>query len=587
MRNGIVTSVAWMALLSSGCGAADEGDAPADIVLVDGLVRTMDAERPTAEAVAVRGRRIVFVGTSEGARRLVGPETKVLELDGKTVLPGLIDAHTHLLASAAELEDVDLSGAVEIDELIARISAGASEAPDEPWVVGAGWDLVAFDGLLDKELLDGVVPDRPAYMQAVDGHSAWINTRALAAAGIDASTNDPPGGVIERDTSGEPTGILRESAIDLVAAVMPGYSQAQTDRGFVKAQAMASAFGITTIVDANADAWVLRGYERFEKQGRLDVRVRAAIYVDAAWGIGWQRDEVERLKERFRSDLIGVNAVKIFMDGVIESQTAQMIDPYLDGSNAEALYSTDRLTDFAAAFDGAGLQLHVHSIGDGATRQMLDVIERVAERNGPQDRRPVLAHLEVIDPDDVARFAPLGVMANFQPLWAYPDSYIEDLTIPVIGPARSEWLYPIAAVADAGGVISAGSDWSVSSMNPFEAMEVAVTRRDPSGAGEKVLTPQHRIDVQQILEAYTVHGARVTFTEDELGTITVGKLADIIVVDRDPVTVEPEDLSEIRVMTTVLEGREVLRAGDGPARSPASRRARVRSCSCGQRAARR
>jgi len=532
---------------------------PADLVLINGVVYTMDAALPQAEAVAIRDGRIIYVGAEDGARVYIGDRTTVDDLQGKVVLPGFHDAHTHLIWSAAQLEDVDLYRAVTVDELLELIATRAAEEPDEPWVIGAGWNVALFDGVLDRALLDGIVADRPVFMVSADAHSAWVNSAALAAAGITADTRDPAGGIIERDAAGEPTGILREAAIRLVAHRIPPYSDAQVDKGFTKAQVEASSYGITSIIEANATPQVLDGYRRFEDRGELAVRVHAAVGVDPAGGTA-QLAEIELMRAQYQTALVQVNAVKLYLDGVIESKTAVMLEPYSDGTNGTPVFSDEALSSIAVAFDQAGFQLHAHAIGDGATRQMLDAIERVIEVNGARDRRPLLAHLEVIDPDDIPRFDALGAYANFQPLWASPDSYITELTQPVIGPERSEWLYPIGAVAEAGGMIVAGSDWSVSSMNPFLAMEVAVTRQDPRVPDGPVLTPQHRVGVQQILEAYTIHGARAAFVEDELGSVEAGKRADLIVVDRDPFAIDPHELSEVQVLRTLLDGQEMYRA---------------------------
>ena len=532
---------------------------PADLVLINGVVHTMDAARPQAEAVAIRAGRIVYVGAEDGARVYIGERTTVDDLQGKVLLPGFHDAHTHLIWSAAQLEDVDLFRAVTIDDLLGLIAARAAEEPDEPWVIGAGWNVALFDGLLHRGLLDGIVPDRPVFMVSADAHSAWVNSAALAVAGITADTRDPAGGIIERDSSGEPSGILREDAIRMVARRIPPYSDAQVDRGFTKAQAEASSYGITSIIDANATPQMLDGYRRFEDRGELAVRVHAAIEAVPEGGMA-QLAEIELVRAQYQTELVQVNAVKLYLDGVIESKTAVMLEPYSDGTNGTPAFTDETLSSVAVAFDQAGFQLHAHAIGDGATRQMLDAIEHVIEVNGARDRRPLLAHLEVIDPDDIARFKALGAYADFQPLWAFPDNYITELTQPVIGPERSEWLYPIGAVAEAGGTIVAGSDWSVSSMNPFLAMEVAVTRQDPREPDGRVLTPQHRVGVQQILEAYTINGAKAAFVEDELGSIEAGKRADLIVLDRDPFAIDPHELSEVQVLRTLLDGREMYRA---------------------------
>jgi hypothetical protein len=549
----------------------------ADIVLTGAVVHTMDPARPSASAVAIRQGRIVHVGSEESVQPFIGDATRIEELDGATILPGMHDSHTHLIWSGTELQDVSLFEAATIDELLAPIAEQAAARPDEPWIRGSGWDASIFEGKLDRAQLDEIAPGRPVYMASADAHSAWVSSAALAAAGITAATPDPPRGRIERDAGGEPTGILREDAIALVTAHIPEYSHAQVDAGLTSAMAEASSYGITSIIEAAAEPWMLDGFQRFAERDALDVRVHAAVHVEPERGVD-QLGEIQDLRDRYESPMVQVNAVKLFLDGIIESQTAYMLAPYVDGTNGTPNFTDQALFEVVRAYDAAGFQIHAHVIGDGAVRQVLDAYERVEAERGAADRRPILAHLEVIDEADLARFEALGVYAAFSPLWAYADSYITDLTIPVIGPARSEWLYPMGSVVRAGGALIAGSDWSVSTMDPFDAMEVAVTRIAPDGSVTTPLTPAQRIELQQVLEAYTINGARASFVEDELGSITEGKRADLIVIDRDPFAIDPADLSEIQVLRTLLDGREVYRApaaGAAPRRSAARPRAQA------------
>jgi predicted amidohydrolase YtcJ len=537
----------------------------ADVVLTGAVVYTMEPARPRAEAIAIRAGRIVHVGSDETVQPFIAAETRVEDLGGQTVLPGLHDSHTHLIWSGAELEDVSLSEATTMEELQAAIAARAAEKPDAPWIRGGGWDVSLFEGKLHKSQLDELVPDRPVYMSSVDGHSAWVNSAALAAAGITATTPDPPGGRIERDAGGEPSGVLRESAMALVSKLIPPYSEEQVDEGLARAQAEAGSYGITSIVEASTQPWMLAGYQRFADRGALTVRVHAAVKIDPAKGAR-QIQDILALRRRYGAGLVQVNAVKLFLDGVIESKTAYMIEPYTGGINGIPNFTDTALADIVLASDDAGLQLHAHVIGDGAVRQMLNALDALVAARGAADRRPVLAHLEVIDPADLPRFGVHGVHAAFSPLWAYPDRYITELTVPVIGPACSEWLYPIASVKQAGGVLVAGSDWNVSSMDPFDGIEVAITRQAPEGETGPALTPQQRVTLQDMLEAYTINGARASFVEAELGSITEGKRADLVVLDRDPFAIQAAELSEVRVLRTLLDGREVYRATPARAR---------------------
>ncbi len=541
-------------------GACDRQKATdADLVITDALVYTMDEAGTRAEAVAVRGGEIVLVGTAEEAEAVVGPETRVVSLKGAPLLPGFVDAHTHLIWSGTQLLDADLYAATSLDELVAIIGETAEDRPDETWVRGVGWDASIFEGMLDAELLDQAVPDRPAYMESADSHSAWVNTLALEEAGIDAYTPDPEGGEIVRDAAGEPTGILREDAMALVGDLVPPWSQEQVDDGLEMALAEARSVGLTTFIDPICEDWMLEGYQRAADAGRLTGRVRCAVEVDPEQGAE-QIDAANALRAAYTGERVQVNAAKFYLDGVLESQTGYLLEPYLDGTNGEPAFDFATLIDLLEAFDGEGYQIHAHVIGDAAVRQALDGLEALARTRGETDRRPLLAHVELIDAADAPRFAELGVYPDIQALWAWPDPYITELTIPVIGEDRAPRLYPFGDLAASGATLVAGSDWSVSSMNPWEAIEVAVTRRDPADPQGDTLNPEQALTVEQMLVAYTRAGARAAFLEDKIGVIAVGMRADLVALDRDPLTVDGLDLSEVSVQRTWVDGEEVYRA---------------------------
>ena len=410
-------------------------------------------------------------------------------------------------------------------------------------------------GAIDRTTLDAVVTDRPAYVYSSDAHIGLASSLALAAAGITAATPDPVDGTIERDAQGEPTGILLEGAMSLVDPFLPAYSDETVDQGLRDAQSEANGYGIVSVVDANVDAWMLEGYQRADSKGALSVRVFGAAQVDPG-----DPDPVGHLRDwavTYGSPRVSVGAAKLYLDGIIESETAYMLEPYEDGTNGTPVFSDAELVALATELDAAGLQLHAHAIGDGAVRQLLDAVAAVEINNGRRDRRPLVAHVEVVDPADVPRFAELGVLADFQAFWAWPDSYIQDLTWPVIGPERSEWLYPIGPVVEAGGTFVGGSDWSVTSQNPLLAIEAAVTRQNPSSNAGPVLTPGSVVSPLIALRAYTSEGAKASFSEEYSGTLEVGKRADFVVLNEDILAVEPGAISEIRVLQTWLEGERV------------------------------
>ena len=433
--------------------------------------------------------------------------------------------------------------------------------PADAWVRASGWDISAFPDA-SAAILDEITGARPAYLAAADGHSAWVNSAALKAAGIDAASKAPEGGRIELDADGKPNGLLRESAMELVSKLLPDYPDSQVDAGLAKALQEAYSYGITAIIDPAAKEWMLKGYQRFDAAGKLSLRVTAAVEITPAEGVAGV-GRVLDLRTRYASPHLEVDSAKLFVDGVIETGTAALLEAYVgDDKRGDLLFTPEAMKEIATAADAAKLQLHAHAIGDRAVRATLDAYEAARTANGPRDSRHQITHLELIDPADIPRFKSLEVLANIQALWAYPDSYIADLTEPKIGPERSQWLYPFGALKQAGATLVGSSDWSVSSMNPLEAMQVAVTRQDPGDANGRVLTPQHRLELMDMLRAYTVNGAFAAFDEKESGTLAVGKRADIVVLDRDITGVAPTEISAGKVLVTLIDGAPVYE-GDG------------------------
>lgn len=540
---------------------------PADLVLVDANVVT-GVDEGRAQAIAVRDGAIVAVGSNRVARRHVGPDTRVVSLAGAMIVPGFVDAHVHPVTGGVELGQCDLNDArtrAALEETI----RGCVGAQDGPWLRGGGWDLTIFaDAHPKAHELDALVGDRPAYLGAADSHSAWVNTAALAAAGIDATTPDPPGGRIERNPDGSPTGTLREAAMALVERELPAITAAEREAGLRRALAMAHGFGITALHEANATPEVLAAYVALARRGELTARVVVAQHIDPAVGPE-QLATLRDTRDALASDpaWLRAGAIKIFADGVIESHTAALLEPYDGGTDAGALaLPAERLAAIVREADRMGFDIHVHAIGDLAIRTTLDAFEDARAHNPGRDRRDMIAHLQLVDPADLPRFAALGVIANLQPLWAYPDAYITELTEPVLGPSRSRWLYPFRSLVQHGAITVAGSDWSVSSMNPLRAMQVAVTRRDPDAVAGDAWIPQETIDIATILRAYTTTGAWALRLDGTSGTIEVGKRADLAVLDRDLTTIPAAEIGRTQVRATLVDGRLVHGGwtGDGP-----------------------
>jgi predicted amidohydrolase YtcJ len=541
----------------------NKSEPPADLVFRNGAVYTVDAVRSWASAVAVRGGRIVYVGPDSLPAGLIGPKTEVMDLGGKMLLPGFQDAHVHPVDSGVELGECLLYGATTPHAAVDTVRAYAAAHPDAAWIRGAGWQLPVFPNANpQKSLLDRVVPDRPALLYAADGHSAWVNSRALALAGVTRDTRDPPNGRIERDPrTREPSGTLRESAIDLVAYKMPEHSDAQESAGLLRAQALANAFGITAVFAANEREPQLRAYSAADRKGALTLRVVAALAVGDRKGDSLLR-QLRDWRTRFASARVHPIAVKLFADGVIESRTAALLQPYLDrhGDTGTPNYDEKALDRIVADLDRDSFQIHVHAIGDRAIRMTLDAFEKARARNGARDSRHSIAHLELIDPADIPRFRDLGVVANFEALWANGDEYLTRLTEPALGPKRSRWLYPIASVARTGAVLSGGSDWSVSSLNPLDAIEMGVTHLDPDRPGMAVWNPAERVDLATMIAMYTIDAAYANRLDRETGSIEVGKLADLVVLDHNLFEIPAGQIHTVKVVRTLLEGTTVYRA---------------------------
>ena len=544
---------AGVMLLFSSTAAFAEDQA---LVLRGARILTMDEARPEASAIALVDGRIAAIGSdADVAPFLKGAKVYDLPADA-LVLPGFQDSHNHLIWSAAQAEDIDLTDIGDKEGLRAAIEPAMASLPKDAWIRGGGWSVAVYPDP-SAAALDEITGDRPAYFEDVDGHSGWANSSALKAAGIDAKTKDPEGGRIERDGQGNPTGLLRENAMALVGDLLPDYPEAQVDTGLAKAQDEALSYGITAIIDPSAEEWMLAGYQRADAADKLDLRVQAAVKIEAdegAAGVG----RVVGLKNRYTSPHLEVTSAKLFVDGVIETGTAALLEAYVGSNQAgDLLFTPEQLKEIAVEADKVKLQLHAHAIGDRAVRVTLDAYEAARAANGERDSRHQITHLELIDPADIPRFKQLGVLANIQALWAYPDTYIVDLTEPKIGPKRSEWLYPFGALKAAGATLVGSSDWSVSSMNPLEAIQTGVTRQDIGDANGKVLTPQHKVDVMDMLRAYTANGAFAAFDEAESGTLTVGKRADIVVLDRDITKIPATEISAGKVLVTLIDGAPV------------------------------
>ena len=537
---------------------------PADLVLTGGPVMTMGAVRRPAEAVAVKDGRITFVGSARDATSWVGPRTRRIDLAGRTLLPSFQDAHVHPAMAGVNLTRCPLHELPrQLDAYLEAIAAYATAAPDRPWVLGDGWYMEAFPGgTPTRQALDRVVPDRPAFFVNRDGHGAWVNSRALELAGIGHDTPDPADGRIERDAAGEPSGTLHEGAMELVRALLPETTTQELADGIELAQAYLHRFGIS----GWQDAWVapadMLAYRMVAERGRLTGRV-----VACQW---WERErgaeQIDEMIERRRTSSVGrLNAgtVKIMQDGVAENYTAAMLVPYLDadgrstGNRGISFVEPEALKSHVTRLDAEGFQVHFHALGDRAVREALDAIEAARAANGPSDNRHHLAHLQVVDPADIPRFRTLGAAANMQPYWACHDAQMDDLTLPYLAPERAALQYPFRTIHRSGAVLVGGSDWSVSTPNVMAELEVAVSRVSPEQRDRAPFLPDEALDLPEALAAFTIGTAYINHLDEATGTIEVGKLADLVVLDRDIFAPDAGPLGDVRVLLTLIEGQSV------------------------------
>lgn len=546
----------------------------ADTVFTGGTVFTADTVRSTASAVAVHGDRIVAVGHDE-VRELVGPKTEVVDLAGRMLVPGFQDAHVHPVWGGLDMLRCDLGDLIERADYLARIGEYAKAHPELEWVLGGGWSMSGFPGGTPLASdLDTVVADRPAFLPNRDGHGAWVNSRALELAGITKETPDPADGRIERDADGNPTGTLHEGAMSLVNRLLPRTDDAQLLEALLVGQSYLHSFGVTGWQDAIIGTYGDAGdpgptYRSASEQGLLTGRVVGAIWWDRARGLE-QIPELVAKREEYSHGRFAATSIKIMQDGVAENFTAAMLDPYLDGhghpttGDGISFVSPEILAEAAPALDALGFQLHFHAIGDRAVRESLDAIEAAIAANGRNDHRHHIAHLQVVHPDDVPRFRALGVTANMQSLWAALEPQMVELTLPFLGEPRSSWQYPFGDLLRSGATLAAGSDWSVSTPNPLAAIHVAVNRLAAPGGEEEsyeVFLPEQAIDLASSITAYTAGSAFVNHL-DECGTIETGKLADLVVLDRDPFTHPAEEIGLTRVLQTFVGGERVYAAED-------------------------
>jgi hypothetical protein len=549
-----------LALGTAACGA---GADKADLALVNGRVWTADPARPWAEAVAVRGNTISAVGTTAEIERSIGKDTRKVDLGGRLVIPGLNDAHLHFLGGSTSMDQVALAGAPNLAEMQKRVREWAAAHPQAPWVIGRGWNYTAFPGgrFPGRQDLDAAVADRPVLMEAYDGHTTWVNTRALEVAGITRVTAFGGFGEVVKDPrTGEPTGILKEAADSLVRKAIPQPGEEERAAALRKGLAEARRLGITSALNATADAEEFARYARLLETGGLTLRTALALTLDrgAADGV---LAEYKALADKYRGPMLRGGFVKLFADGVVESHTAAMLEPYADEprQRGEPNFPPEELNRWVGRLDAEGLDVLVHAIGDRAVRMTLDAFERARAENPPRPRRHRIEHIETIAAEDIPRFKSLEVIASMQPLHGAPDP--DGVWARNVGKDRLPRAFAWRALRDAGAHLAHGSDWPVVTLNPYSGIYTAVTRGYEDGREEPRWAPEQRETLEQALLGYTLDAAYATSEEKQKGSIETGKWADLAVLSQDLFNVPAEQILQAESLLTVVDGKVVHEAG--------------------------
>jgi predicted amidohydrolase YtcJ len=552
---------------------------PADLVITGADVYCGDASRRWAHAVAVRGDRIVAVGSDEQVREHVGPGTMHRHLPGRMVTAGFQDSHIHPPFAGRNRMHVWLNDLVGREAYLEEIARYAAANPDEPWIIGGGWAMEYFPGGTPLATdLDAIVPDRPVFLFNRDVHGAWVNSRTLQIAGITGDTPDPVDGRIERDPrSGDPSGTLHEgAAYALNDRFVPLPDQRDWERALLNAQEYLHSLGITGWQDAWVTPGTLAAYRSLAQAGSLTARVVGALWWDRDRGLE-QIPEFVQQRESGAAGSFHPTTVKIMTDGVMENYTGALLQPYCDGCGGHtdnsglSFVDRDLLAAAVTELDRLGFPVHMHTIGDRAVRNALDAVQAAREANGPSDLRHHLAHLQVVQPDDVPRFRELDVVANCQPYWAQLEPQMSELTLPFLGEERAAMQYPFGDLLRAGAVLAMGSDWSVTTANVLEEIEVAVTRVDPENRDNPSFLPEQAISLQDAIAAFTSGSAYVNHDEDDAGSVQVGKRADLAVIDRNLFARDAGPVADARVLLTTASGRVVF---EKPAESGVEPRAK-------------
>ena len=542
----------------------DPGARP-ETIYTNGFIYTVNPEQPNAEALAVSDGKIIAVGSNDEVQALVSDETRVVDLDGRMLMPGIHDMHAHPMEAGEKYNfQCAFPFTFTMEQIVAKITECAAETPPGEWIRGGQWamELMETDTVPHKDILDTVTRDHPIYLGDSTVHGAWLNSFALDVLGIDEGTPDPQGGVIIREPgTTEPTGVLIDNAAYNILEELPAYSAEQYETALAWSMHEMNKVGVTTIKDALTGAHALKAYRSLDENGRLSMKVSTSI----AWRLFWTDfEENVRTRADYATENVGTDFIKIMLDGIPPTRTSAMLDPYLpdekhgDSFTGKLIHSPEQLTEDMINLDGQGLTVKIHATGDRAVRVTLDAIEAARKANGDSGMMHEISHAELIHPDDIPRFSELNAVAEFSPILWYPSPLVQVME-QVIGEERAGRFWPTRSLLEAGAHVIYGSDWPsvVPDPNPWPGVEALVTRRDPYGNFPGALWIEQAVDLETALRIFTINGAVAGKQADRTGTIETGKSADFIVLDRNLFEIPPEDISDTEVLLTVVSGREV------------------------------
>jgi predicted amidohydrolase YtcJ len=529
-----------------------------DLVIINASIHTMDAARPTAGALAIRGNRILALGSTPEIRPLAGAKTRVVDANEHTVLPGFNDAHVHWLMGGFSITNVDLRDATSPGEFARRLGEHAKRIPRGRWILGGDWDHEKWPGtpLPTKEMIDAVTPDNPVFVNRTDGHMALANSHALKLASVTKETVEVAGGLIVRAANGEPTGVLKDAAMDLVDKVIPARSWDEKHAAARAATEHAARLGVTSVQDMSAGEDVGL-YQFMVEQGELKTRIYGMRSI-----VSWEVLGKAGVRGAFGGDWLRIGGLKGFADGSLGASTALFFEPYNDMPKMRGLLFDQMLPEGimlkrVAAADQAGLHVMIHAIGDEANFQILDIFKQVADQNGPRDRRFRIEHAQHLRPGEIKRFGSQKVIASMQPYHCADDGRWCDKRI---GPERAKGTYAFRSLLDTGAVLAFGTDWTVAPLNPLATLKAAVTRQTLDGKHPNGWVPEQKISLAEAIRAYTAGSAYAEFQEQVKGTLTTGKLADLVMLDRDIFQTDPAHLDQVQVTMTIVDGRVVWEA---------------------------